>query len=163
SASPASSPWCAPSWSATACSSGSAAITCTATCTAPSRPSSPPRTTSVASALPSDAASASGGDAEVVLGEHAVHELDGAGALAHGGSHPFDGTAPHVAGGEPAGHAALERERSAPQRPLVGGDVVAGRQEAVVVALQLLRQPAGQGPGADQHQQPTRRNGRALP
>jgi len=57
----------------------------------------------------------------------------------HGGSHPFDGTAPHVAGGEHAGHAGLQRERSAPQRPLVGGDVVAGRQEAVVVALQLLR------------------------
>ena len=62
----------------------------------------------------------SGGDAELVLRERAVHELDGGRALPHRRRHALHRAVAHVARGEHVGDAGLERERPALQRPVAG-------------------------------------------
>ena len=76
--------------------------------------------------------------------EQAVEELDRHRALPDGGGHSLDRTVPDVAGREHPRHARLEEKRTAVERPGAGVGKVGPREdEAVLVAIDLLRQPVG--------------------
>lgn len=90
-----------------------------------------------------------------VLAEVVVDELDGDRALPDRGGHPLDRPVAHVAGGEDAGQAGLQRQRKAVQQPArrwpaVPKQLRAGQDEPVPVQLERPGQPARVGLGADQ-------------
>src|SRR6202035_432593 len=91
------------------------------------------------------------------LGQHPVDELHADRALADRRGHPLDAPRAHVADREDPGAAGLEEERPARQRParrpqLLGAEVGAGLDEALVVHRHAAREPAGVGPRAGHHE-----------
>jgi hypothetical protein len=78
-----------------------------------------------------------------------VHEPDGDRAFANGRRDPLHGPVPHVARGEHARHAGLERPWAAPFR---SGHVLTGEDESPLVALHGAREPSALWKRADEHQ-----------
>src|SRR5918998_4775108 len=84
-------------------------------------------------------------------------------ALTHGRRDALDGSGAHVADGEHAGHARLERQRRPLERPALrrsGGDGHSGSRYDVApcVPLDGLREPLRPWPRTDQEEEPRRVN-----
>ena len=95
--------------------------------------------------------------------EVSVNHRDDDGAFADGGGDAFHAVCSDVADGEHSGDAGLEGVRWAGERPSCRFDGFAGDEEAVVVADEFGRQPAGAGLGADEDEQAGRRKAFTCP
>ena len=84
-----------------------------------------------------------------------VDRLDGDRSRSYSGGHPLYGPVPDVAGGEDAGHARLEHHGGALEGPLLRlqPEVLSGEDVAALVALDLFREPAREGPDAYKDEQ----------
>ena len=70
--------------------------------------------------------------------EEAVDELNRNRSFSDRSGHPLDGSMPHIARREDAGHARFEPQRAAVERPpMVAGEILACEQEAVPVSRYL--------------------------
>src|SRR5262245_45121564 len=84
-----------------------------------------------------------------VLQQILVDGANGHGALPGGASHALDRAVAHVAGGEHARQAGLERQRRTVQGPGWLGNVAPGQDEPAVVELQDVAKPASVRLGTD--------------
>ncbi len=90
--------------------------------------------------------------------------LDRDGTLSDGRCHPLHRTVPHVAGGEHAGHARLQKQRGTLQRPSSGRfslarQVLAGGNETLLVAFDLSGQPVRARFGSNEDEEGRGRDG----
>src|SRR5207344_1380293 len=94
--------------------------------------------------------------------KHAVDLRDDGGAFADGCRHPLGRARAHIADGEHAWPACLERPSLSPRRPGAVDELSASDHEALVVDLNAILEPAGIGIGADEQEEVAERAGVRL-